>query len=95
MEPSFEINLAAVIARRFEGAKLTSVNQLTAGASQQTFRPASRNAPAIHRCMPSPGATGFEFLLQAVAAKQSRTSQLAAEETFSPKYTVLGAEDGW
>ena len=38
MEPSFEKNLAAVIARRFEGTKLTSVNQLTAGASQQTFR---------------------------------------------------------
>jgi len=38
VEPSFEKNLAAVIARRFEGAKLTSVNQLTAGASQQTFR---------------------------------------------------------
>ena len=38
MEPTFEENLAAVIARRFEGAKLASVNQLTAGASQQTFR---------------------------------------------------------
>ena len=38
MEPAFEQNLATVIARRFEGAKLTSVNQLTAGASQQTFR---------------------------------------------------------
>jgi aminoglycoside phosphotransferase (APT) family kinase protein len=38
VEPTFEENLAAVIARRFEGAKLASVNQLTAGASQQTFR---------------------------------------------------------
>ena len=38
MEPTFEENLAAVIARRFEGAKLASFNQLTAGASQQTFR---------------------------------------------------------
>ena len=38
MEPAFEENLAAVIARRFEGTKLASVNQLTAGASQQTFR---------------------------------------------------------
>ena len=38
MEPAFEENLAAVIARRFEGSKLMSVNQLTAGASQQTFR---------------------------------------------------------
>ena len=38
MEPSFEENLAALVARRFDGAKLTSVNQLTAGASQQTFR---------------------------------------------------------
>ena len=38
MEPAFEENLAALIARRFEGAKLASVNQLTAGASQQTFR---------------------------------------------------------
>ncbi len=38
MEPAFEENLAAVIGRRFEGAKLLSVTQLTAGASQQTFR---------------------------------------------------------
>lgn len=38
MEPAFDEKLAAVIARRFEGAKLASVNQLTAGASQQTFR---------------------------------------------------------
>ena len=38
MEPAFEENLAALIARRFEGAKLASFNQLTAGASQQTFR---------------------------------------------------------
>jgi aminoglycoside phosphotransferase (APT) family kinase protein len=38
VQPTFEENLAAVIARRFEGAKLASVNQLTAGASQQTFR---------------------------------------------------------
>ena len=38
MEPTFEENLAALIARRFEGAKLASFNQLTAGASQQTFR---------------------------------------------------------
>ena len=38
MEPTFEENLAAVIARRFEEAKLVSFNQLTAGASQQTFR---------------------------------------------------------
>lgn len=38
MEASFEENLAALIARCFEGASLASFSQLTAGASQQTFR---------------------------------------------------------
>lgn len=34
----FEENLAALILRRFNGAQLMSATQLTAGASQQTFR---------------------------------------------------------
>lgn len=38
MEASFEENLSALIARCFEGASLASITQLTAGASQQTFR---------------------------------------------------------
>lgn len=38
MEPSFEENLTALVSRHFANAKLVSVNQLTAGASQQTFR---------------------------------------------------------
>lgn len=38
MEASFEKNLSALIVRRFEGSTLASCSQLTAGASQQTFR---------------------------------------------------------
>jgi len=38
VEASFEENLSALIARCFEGASLASITQLTAGASQQTFR---------------------------------------------------------
>ena len=38
MDSSFEENLSALILRRFKGARLMSVSQLTAGASQQTFR---------------------------------------------------------
>lgn len=38
MEASFEKNLSALIVRCFEGSTLASCSQLTAGASQQTFR---------------------------------------------------------
>lgn len=38
MEASFEKNLSALIVRCFDGATLASCSQLTAGASQQTFR---------------------------------------------------------
>ena len=38
MESSFQENLSALMKRHFDGARLVSVDQLTAGASQQTFR---------------------------------------------------------
>jgi len=38
VEASFEKNLSALIVRCFDGATLASCSQLTAGASQQTFR---------------------------------------------------------
>ena len=99
MEPSFEKNLAAVIARRFEGAKLTSVNQLTAGASQQTFRltveecSGDTSMYAFRRAQPGLESSSYGQLPPSLEVELLK---LAAEGNVPvPEiHCVLGAEDG-
>ena len=99
MEPSFEKNLAAVIARRFEGAKLASVNQLTAGASQQTFcltveeGSGETSMYAFRRAQPGLESSSYGQLSPSLEVELLK---LAAEGNVPvPEiYCVLGAEDG-
>ena len=99
MEPSFEKNLAAVIARRFEGAKLTSVNQLTAGASQQTFRltveecSGDKSMYAFRRAQPGLESSSYGQLPPSLEVELLK---LAAEGNVPvPEiHCVVGAEDG-
>ena len=99
MEPSFEKNLAVVIARRFEGAKLTSVNQLTAGASQQTFRltveegSGDTSMYAFRRAQPGLESSSYGQLPPSLEVELLK---LAAEGNVPvPEiHCVVGAEDG-
>ncbi|REJ68635.1 MAG: phosphotransferase family protein, partial [Proteobacteria bacterium] len=99
MEPSFEKNLADLIAGRFEGAKLTSVNQLTAGASQQTFRltvEGSSGEPtsyAMRRAQPGLESSSYGQLppsLEVELLKLAAASNVPVPEI----HYVLSAEDG-
>ena len=99
MEPSFEKNLADLIAGRFEGAKLTSVNQLTAGASQQTFRltvEGSSGEPtsyAMRRAQPGLESSSYGQLppsLEVELLKLAAASYVPVPEI----HYVLSAEDG-
>ena len=99
MEPSFEKNLAAVIARRFEGSKLTSVNQLTAGASQQTFRLTVEEASgetsvyAFRRAQPGLESSSYGQLppsLEVELLKLAATGNVPVPDI----HCVLAPEDG-
>lgn len=99
MEPSFEKNLADLIAGRFEGSKLTSVNQLTAGASQQTFRltvEGSSGEPtsyAMRRAQPGLESSSYGQLppsLEVELLKLAAASNVPVPEI----HYVLSAEDG-